>query len=78
MTLEFDPEAYDEIAQLAFERRDTGARALRSIIEKYLRDPKFEIPGTDAEKVIITKDYLTNKGKYITIEKEKKRRTASA
>lgn len=46
MSLEFTEDAYDEIAQLAFERRDTGARALKSIVEKHLLNAKFEVPGT--------------------------------
>lgn len=30
-------------------KRKTGARALRSIIEHILKQPKFEVPGSDIE-----------------------------
>lgn len=60
--LEFDDEALDVIAKRAIEKK-TGARALRSIIEDYMLDIMYEIPkDKNIGKVIITKDYLENKG----------------
>ena len=44
--LEFDDEAIDSIADKAFERK-TGARGLRSIMEKAMMDVMFEIPSDD-------------------------------
>jgi len=41
--LEFTHEALDEIAERALER-DTGARALRSIVEEFMLDYMFELP----------------------------------
>uniref|UniRef100_A0A183CDP4 ATP-dependent Clp protease ATP-binding subunit clpX-like, mitochondrial n=1 Tax=Globodera pallida TaxID=36090 RepID=A0A183CDP4_GLOPA len=61
--LEFSVDALEEIAQLALERK-VGARALRSIIERVLQDPKFDGPGSDIEKVQITKDYVRGEGTY--------------
>lgn len=56
--LEFTPEALRTIADEAIERK-TGARGLRSIIEKATRDVMFEIPGrTDVEKVIVTEETI--------------------
>uniref|UniRef100_A0A7E4ZQM0 ATP-dependent Clp protease ATP-binding subunit clpX n=1 Tax=Panagrellus redivivus TaxID=6233 RepID=A0A7E4ZQM0_PANRE len=52
--LDFDPEALEEIAHLALERK-TGARALRSIVEKVLLLPKFEVPGSDIASVQVTR-----------------------
>lgn len=42
--LSFSSEALDEIATAALERK-TGARALRSIVESALLEPKFIVPG---------------------------------
>jgi ATP-dependent Clp protease ATP-binding subunit ClpX len=44
--LEFDETALDEAAEIALQR-GTGARGLRSIIEKTLLDVMFEVPGHD-------------------------------
>ncbi len=54
--LEFDEDALKAIARKAMEKR-TGARGLRSIIEKLLLEPMYEIPGSgDIEKCVITGD----------------------
>ena len=42
--LEFSPEALRELAVLAM-RKGTGARALRSLIEKLMLDLMFDVPG---------------------------------
>lgn len=52
--LTFTPEALDEIAKKAIERK-TGARGLRSILETMLLDTMFELPGMEnVEEVIVT------------------------
>ncbi|MBQ1186550.1 MAG: ATP-dependent Clp protease ATP-binding subunit ClpX [Clostridia bacterium] len=54
--LEFTDEALDYIAELTIERK-TGARGLRSIIEKALQTTMFEVPSdASVQKVVITKD----------------------
>lgn len=51
--LEFTPGALEAIAKRALERK-TGARGLRSIVEKILLDTLFEIPSrSDVAKVIV-------------------------
>jgi ATP-dependent Clp protease ATP-binding subunit ClpX len=45
--LEFTPEALGEIAQRALER-DTGARALRSVVEEIMLDYMYELPDRPA------------------------------
>ncbi|WP_018143636.1 ATP-dependent Clp protease ATP-binding subunit ClpX [Alloscardovia criceti] len=58
--LEFTPEALKLVAQLALER-GTGARGLRSIMEKTLEEAMFVVPDrNDVHKVII--DDLVVKG----------------
>ena len=60
--LEFEEEALYSIAEKALER-DTGARALRSIIEEFMMDIMYEIPKDDSiGKVIITKEYIEHTG----------------
>ena len=56
--LEFDDDALRSIARKALEK-DTGARALRSIIEDFMLDIMYEIPkDSSIGEVIITKDYI--------------------
>ncbi len=60
--LEFTDEALAVIAEKAIER-DTGARALRSIIEEFMLDIMYEIPkDSSIGTVTITKDYIEGKG----------------
>lgn len=57
--LEFSDEALGEIAKRAlFE--NTGARSLMSIIEKLLRDYKFELPSTKVDYVYVDKFLVSN------------------
>ena len=63
--LEFEDEAYEEIAKIAAERK-TGARALRSIIEELLLDIMFQVPRDNTiGTVVITGDYVRGKGSPI-------------
>ena len=60
--LQFDDGALEAIAEKALEK-DTGARALRSIIEEFMLDIMYEIPKDDnIGKVTITRDYVEGKG----------------
>ncbi len=60
--LEFTDEALLEVAKKAMEK-DTGARALRSIIEELMLDIMYEIPKDDnIGKVTITPEYILGTG----------------
>ena len=60
--LEFNDEALEAIAEKAMEK-DTGARALRSIIEEFMLDIMYEIPKDDnIGQVVITKEYIQGIG----------------
>lgn len=60
--LEFTEEALEAIADKAM-KRDTGARALRSIIEEFMLDIMYEIPKDDnIGKVTITREYIEGTG----------------
>lgn len=53
--LSFEPDAVDAIADKAFEQK-TGARGLRTIMEKLMVDVMFEIPSDEAiTRCVITK-----------------------
>ena len=68
--LEFEDEALELIADLTIERK-TGARGLRSIIEKALQVPMFETPSDESiQKVIVTKEAIEG-GKPTIIRKNK-------
>ena len=60
--LEFEEDALLAIARQALKKK-TGARALRSIIEKVMLDIMYEIPKDDMiGRVTITKDYVEGSG----------------
>ena len=60
--LEFDDEALEVIAEKAYEK-DTGARALRSIVEELMLDIMYEIPkDKNIGRVVITKSYIEGTG----------------
>ena len=60
--LEFDDGALEAIAAKALEK-DTGARALRAIIEDFMLDIMYEIPKDDnIGRVVITKEYIEGTG----------------
>ncbi|MEZ3433761.1 MAG: ATP-dependent Clp protease ATP-binding subunit ClpX [Lachnospiraceae bacterium] len=60
--LDFTDGALAAIAKKAMEK-DTGARALRAIIEEFMLDIMYEIPKDDSiGQVTITEEYITNTG----------------
>jgi len=62
----FEKEAIEEIASEAI-RQKTGARGLRTIVEKMLMDIMFEAPNISGKKqVVITKDVVLQKEKDLT------------
>ena len=61
--LSFTDEAIDDIVKIAIQRK-TGARALRSILEKSMQDIMYEIPSMkNISKCIITSDVILKKSK---------------
>ncbi|MBU0934546.1 MAG: ATP-dependent Clp protease ATP-binding subunit ClpX [Spirochaetes bacterium] len=69
--LVFEPEAIEAIAEQAI-ARNTGARGLRSIVEKMLLDIMFDIP-TDAEskRVIVTRSTVMENTPPVVEERKK-------
>ena len=60
--LTFEDDALRAIARKALEK-DTGARALRAIIEEFMLDIMYEIPKDDSiGEVVITREYIEHTG----------------
>ncbi len=77
--LQFEEEALSEVAKIAMDRK-TGARGLRSVIEKTMMDVMFESPSDQTiEKCVITKGAVTGEEKpEITRGESKKSRRKSS
>ena len=72
--LSFEEEAVEAIAEQAFERK-TGARGLRSIMEKVMMDVMFRIPSDDTiEECVITKGAVEGASEPLLIHREVLRR----
>ena len=60
--LDFNDDALEAIAEKAM-KKDTGARALRAIIEEFMLDIMYEIPKDDSiGEVVITREYIEGTG----------------
>lgn len=55
--LDFTDEALKEIVRETMSRK-TGARGLRSVMEKSLQQAMFEMPGTGAKKLVLTDEII--------------------
>lgn len=72
VALEFDEDALHEVAKLAIDKK-TGARGLRTILEKIMLDIMYEIPDReDIEKVIINSDCVIKGAAPLLISKSEK------
>ena len=62
VTLDFDSEAIDEIADIAYQvnsrTENIGARRLHTIMEKLLSDVSFNAPEIKGQTIQITRDYV--------------------
>ena len=62
VSLRFEEDALEWIAEEAM-KKETGARALRSILEEFMLDIMYEIPKDPGiGSVVITRSYLEKKG----------------
>ncbi|WP_019896292.1 ATP-dependent Clp protease ATP-binding subunit ClpX [Hydrogenovibrio halophilus] len=75
--LQFRKDALTEIAKLAIERK-TGARGLRSILEKTLLDTMYELPSLqNLEKVVVNKGVIQGKKKPVLMYAESAKKASS-
>ena len=71
--LEFSDDALKEIVRETMSRK-TGARGLRSVMERTLQKAMFTMPGSDVKKLVITAEIVKNGLGPVTISSEKKSR----
>ena len=70
--LDFEPEAVDLIAQEAL-KRNTGARALRSIVEEIMLDVMYDVPTKEnIDKFVVTADMVKNRKNAEVVQLPKK------
>jgi len=75
--LEFRDDALKSIAKKAMKRK-TGARGLRTILEKTLLDTMYDLPSsTDITKVVIDKSVIESSNKPLLIYGKNKSKTGS-
>ena len=68
--LSFEPEAIEAIAEQALERK-TGARGLRSIMEKIMMNIMYEIPSDETiESCVITKEAVEGTSQPFVVHRE--------
>ena len=71
--LTFEDEAVQRIAEMAYER-ETGARGLRSIMEKSMMDVMYEIPSDDTiTECVITDASVDGTSQPLIVHKDSKR-----
>ncbi|MBQ1509595.1 MAG: ATP-dependent Clp protease ATP-binding subunit ClpX [Selenomonadaceae bacterium] len=77
--LSFEEEALQLIAKEALKRK-TGARGLRSILEKIMRNVMYDVPSAeDVTSCLVTKETITEKkDPVLTIEKKKTKKVMSS
>lgn len=74
VVLTFEEDAVEAIARQAYERK-TGARGLRSIMEKVMMDVMYQIPSDDTiEECVITKGAVEGDSEPLLIHREVMRR----
>ncbi|NLT95115.1 MAG: ATP-dependent protease ATPase subunit HslU [Clostridia bacterium] len=74
ISLEFTENAIDEIAKIAYTVNDQteniGARRLHTVLEKLLEDVLFSAPESKTDKIVIDKEYVTQKLGEIIVSKD--------
>ena len=71
--LDFTDDALKEIVRETMSRK-TGARGLRSVMERTLQKAMFTMPGSDVKKLVITAEIVKNGLSPVTVTSEKKSR----
>ena len=69
--LEFTPDALEELAALAI-KKGTGARALRSILERLMLDVMFDVPNSDITGIKINGQVVRGEAKPVLKRKNDK------
>ncbi|WP_026491312.1 MULTISPECIES: ATP-dependent Clp protease ATP-binding subunit ClpX [unclassified Butyrivibrio] len=76
--LSFEDDAIDKIAEMAHERK-TGARGLRSIMEKAMMDVMYEIPSDDnISECVVTEEAVSGSSSPLIVYKDEAKRLKPA
>ena len=76
--LSFEDDAIDQIAEMAHERK-TGARGLRSIMEKAMMDVMYEIPSDDnISECVVTEEAVSGASSPLIVYKDEAKRLKPA
>jgi len=59
INLEFEEDALREIVRQTIERK-TGARGLRSVMERVLQQAMFDMPGSSEKELTLTRDIVVS------------------
>ncbi len=71
--LEFTPDAIDEVAEMSI-KKESGARGLRSVLEKIMLDLMYEIPSRrNVRKVVITAEMIKGTGAPVIIHNKEEK-----
>ncbi len=71
--LEFTPDAIDEVAEMSI-KKESGARGLRSVLEKIMLDLMYEIPSRrNVGKVVITAEMIKGTGAPVIIHNKEEK-----
>jgi ATP-dependent Clp protease ATP-binding subunit ClpX len=74
--LEFTPDALEVIAERAL-KRDTGARALRAVVEELMLDLMYRLPDQEqGGKYVITADIVEGRASMFDIKPERRKESA--
>ncbi len=73
ITLNFSPGAISRIAELAH-AEETGARGLSTVLEKLLRDLKFELPSSLIKEITIDENFIADPTSVLRIILEKSKK----
>ncbi len=74
-TLHFEAAALRAIALAALER-ETGARALRAVIEEIMTEPMFELSERQGEHCRLTKDVVSGRSPLFSAKRKRRRESA--
>jgi ATP-dependent Clp protease ATP-binding subunit ClpX len=74
--LEFTPGALELIAERAL-KRDTGARALRAVVEELMLDLMYRLPDQqEGGKYVITEDIVEGRQSMFDVKPERRKESA--
>ncbi|MDR2151341.1 MAG: ATP-dependent Clp protease ATP-binding subunit ClpX [Helicobacteraceae bacterium] len=66
----FEEDALRAIAELA-KKRETGARGLRGVLEEKTTKLLFDLPGSNVERIVITREFIEGKGEARLVKRRK-------